>query len=94
MTVEITDNPDRQRYEAHVDGRLAGFTEYDRHDEYTVFPHTEVGGDFRGMGVAGALVRAAADELRASGGRAYPLCPYVKSWFDKHPEYQDVVYTP
>lgn len=94
MSVEIVDNPDRHRYEAHVDGAIAGYAEYDEHNDFVAFPHTEVGKSYQGMGIANSLVRRAADDLRAKGGKAYPLCPYVTTWFTKHPEYDDVLYQP
>lgn len=92
MTVEVIDNPDRGRFEARVDGELAGFTEYEKRESFTVMPHTEVDDAFRGQGVAGTLVRAALDEYRASGQKVKPLCPYVRDWIGRHPEYDDVVY--
>jgi predicted GNAT family acetyltransferase len=92
MSAEIVDNPDRSRYEARVDGAVAAYLEYDRHEHFTAFPHTEVNRAYRGQGLGSMLVRQALDDVRESGDKAYPLCPYVKSWLGKHPEYDDVLY--
>lgn len=94
MSVQIVDNPDRSRYEAQEDGTVVAYVEYDRHEDFTAFPHTEVSRGHQGQGLAGMLVRQAMDDIRESGDKAYPLCPYVKTWFDKHPEYGDILYQP
>jgi predicted GNAT family acetyltransferase len=40
-------------------------------------------------------VRHALDLVRADGTRkAVPVCPFVKAWIDKHPEYKDVTQDP
>ena len=43
--------PVRHRYEAWVDGALAGFSEYEPHQTWLVFTHTEVFAAFEGKGV-------------------------------------------
>ena len=90
--VATSHNPDLHRYEARIDGELAGFAEYQLTDELVVFTHTEVDDRFEGQGVGSALARYGLDEVRASGRRALPLCPFIKGWIDKHPDYADVVY--
>ncbi|NLE99070.1 MAG: N-acetyltransferase [Propionibacterium sp.] len=89
----ISHNPEQNRYEAHLDGDLAGFAEYMLSDQMITFTHTEVDPSFEGKGVGSALVRGALDDVRAQGGRrVLPICPFVKSWMAKHPEYQDLGY--
>lgn len=91
--VETTHNPDEHRYEAHLDGALAGFAEYQLTDKLVIFTHTEVGDEFEGKGVASALARFALDDVRAAGTRqVLPLCPFIKSWIGKHPDYEDLVH--
>lgn len=70
MSVQIVDNPDRSRYEAQEDGRVVAYVEYDRHEHFTSFPHTEVSKDHRGQGLGGMLVRQAMDDVRESGDKA------------------------
>lgn len=94
MSLKVIDNPDRSRFEAYVDGEFAGFTEYDKRESFTLMPHTEVGDAYQGQGVAGSLVRTALDELRASGQPVDPQCSYVRSWIERHPEYDGLVYRP
>ena len=94
MTDVVTShNPSESRYEAHLDGELAGFAEYQLTDELVVFTHTEVDERFEGKGVGSALARFALDDVRAAGERkVMPLCQFIKGWIGKHPEYTDLVY--
>ncbi|MDL4771735.1 GNAT family N-acetyltransferase [Actinomadura xylanilytica] len=91
MSKEISDDADRSRYEIRVDGALAGFAEYRRQEGEIVFTHTEVDSAFEGKGVGGALARGALDDVRAKGLNAVPLCPFIKGWIERHPDYADLV---
>ena len=53
--------------------------------------HTFVDDSLRGQGVAGALMEAVAGQLRCEGKTAKLTCSYAAQWFQKHPEYGDVV---
>jgi len=91
--IEVKNNPARHRYEALVDGKVAGFAVYGLTDSAIVFLHTEVGEEYGGQGVGSALARGALDDVRADGRRdVVPLCPFIKGWLDKHPDYQDLVH--
>jgi uncharacterized protein len=91
--VQTTHAPDRSRYEAHIDGELAGFAEYQLTDRLVVFTHTEVDPRFEGQGVGSALARFALDDVRSDGSRqVLPLCPFIKGWIGKHRDYLDLVY--
>lgn len=91
--VTVTNNPDEKRYEARVDSELAGFAEYQLTDQLIVFTHTEVDPAFEGKGVGGALARFALDDVREQGSRkVMPLCPFIKAWIGKHPDYIPLVY--
>lgn len=92
--VTITDNPDQTRYEAHIDGELAGFAVYQLTDDLIVFTHTEVFPQFEGKGVASALAKESLADVRAKGGRkVMPLCPFYKAYVSKHREdYADLIY--
>lgn len=84
---------DKSRYEAWLDGQLAGFADYQHSDGLITFTHTEIDPAFEGRGVGSALVRFALDDVRAAGERhVLPLCPFVKGWLQRHPEYADLIY--
>lgn len=91
MSVEVHDNPQQQRFEAFVDGELAGFAEYARRDGRYVFTHTVVDDAFEGHGVGSALARGALDAVRASGHEVVAICSFIRGWIAKHPEYDDLV---
>jgi predicted GNAT family acetyltransferase len=96
-TIEVVDNAGKKRFEVRVDGALAGFADYLVHPGFgerpgkVVFTHTEVEPDYQGQGVAQALAAQALDQVRASGRRVQPLCPFIASYIRKHPEYGDLV---
>ena len=90
--VEVTDNEAEKRYEARLDGELAGAAYYDSADDLIVFTHTEVDDAFEGHGVGSALARFALDDVRADGRRkVVARCPFIKGWIDRHPAYQDLL---
>lgn len=86
-------NEAEARYEAHLDGKLAGFAEYQLTDELIVFTHTEIDPSFEGRGIGSGLIRYALDEVAAKNDRkVMPLCPFVKAYIGKHREYVHLVY--
>ena len=91
--VVVTHNEDEHRWEARVGGELAGFAAYQLTDELVVFTHTEVDPAYEGGGVGSALARHALDEVADEGTRkVMPLCPFIKAWIARHPDYRPLVY--
>lgn len=90
--VHVVDAPERSRFEATLDGRLAGWAEYTPTPQMLVFTHTEVDPAFEGRGVGSALVRHALDDVRRRGTRALAVCPFVLAWIRRHPGYADLEY--
>jgi uncharacterized protein len=90
----ITDNPDARRYEARLDGVLAGWVDYGRVRTRLVALHTEVPPEFGGQGIASALVRRVLDDARAAGHTVTPRCPLFASHFQRHPEDRDLLAQP
>ncbi|BCT74230.1 hypothetical protein SCMU_00720 [Sinomonas cyclohexanicum] len=83
----------RHRYEVHVGGVTAGFTQYRVKEGGAVlaFDHTEVADGYSGMGLASKLVTFALDDVRAKGQHIRPYCPYVRAFLKRHREYADLV---
>jgi predicted GNAT family acetyltransferase len=91
MDLEVTDNPDKARFEIIVDGELAGFVLYHLRGNEIAFTHTETDDRFRGHGLGGHLVQASLDSARERHLAVLPYCPFVNSWIAAHPDYADLV---
>jgi uncharacterized protein len=92
VDLEVRDEPELGRYEARAGDGLAGYTRYAQGPgDLFVFTHTEVLPDYEGQGVGGTLVRGALDDVRRRGGRVEARCAFVRSWLDRHPDYQDLL---
>jgi predicted GNAT family acetyltransferase len=75
-------------YAEDADQKVIAEVTFPVKDGIATVNHTYVDESLRGQGVAGQLVKAAADQILASGFRIAATCPYAVSWFAKHPEYQ------
>lgn len=80
----------KHRYAIRVDGATAGFTVYRDRDGQRVFHHTEIDDAFAGQGLASVLVTEALNDVRRSGMRIVPVCPYVAKYLKKHEEFADI----
>lgn len=90
---EVTHDVEHSRYRARVDAVPAGVAVYQLTDELVVFTHTEVDPAFEGRGIGSALAKFALDDVRREGTRkVLPLCPFIKEWIGRHPDYVDLVY--
>jgi len=87
----VTDAPERERYEAHLDGELAGVLEYVVKHGRLALVHTEVLPAYEGRGIGSTLVRFALDDARQRGLRVIAICPYVQDYLTRHPEDDDIV---
>lgn len=95
MSVEVADNKERGRYEARLDGELAGFAQY-RMDgpQITIF-HAEVDPALEGRGVGSQLAKAALDDVGRRGLELVPRCPFIAAYVRRHPDlYLDLVAEP
>jgi predicted GNAT family acetyltransferase len=90
-SVSVIDKPDEGRYEALVDGTLAGSAFYNLSPGRIVFLHTEVDPSFEGHGVGSRLAKEALDDARSKGLHVVPRCPFIARYIREHPEYQDLV---
>jgi predicted GNAT family acetyltransferase len=94
MEPTVTDAPESSRYEIRDGDRLLGLAAYQRRGDQVVFTHTEVDDSPEHSGLGSRLVRAALDDVRSKGLTVVPLCPFVKGWIERHPEYRDLVAVP
>lgn len=82
---DVIDNQGQSRFEATVDGHLAELV-YRRNGNRLVLIHTEVPAELEGRGLGGRLVTAAIAEAAADGLTVVPLCPFARSWLERHPD--------
>lgn len=86
--IVLKNNEMARQFEWRTDGHLAK-VEYDfSSDKKRIFlTHTEVPPALEGKGVAARLVQAVLGHIEEKGWKLVPLCPYVKNYLKKHPEY-------
>lgn len=90
MSNDVRDNVALNRFELDAEGHIA-FSHYKRDGGLITIAHTEVPKELGGQGVGSALVRGLLDRVRAEGAKVRPLCPFVKAYIEKHPEYRNLV---
>jgi uncharacterized protein len=90
----VVDNESSRRYELWVGDDLAGVLIYRKRPEAIALVHTEVYPQFEGHGLGGTLVAGALDDIRRRGLGVVPICPFVRSYLERHPEYVDLVAEP
>ena len=90
LSIEVTDNPSKSRFEAVIADELA-IADYNIvGDTYAIY-HTEVPHHLRGNGYGGALVRGALDIIKERNQRVDPICPFVRAFIRDNPEYSDLI---
>jgi uncharacterized protein len=80
------------RFEADVEGGIA-HADYRMQGRVMRIVHTQVPVAAEGRGIAGQVVRAALEHARAHGLRVQPMCGYVRSYMQRHPETLDLLPT-
>lgn len=90
--LQITHDPENERYVLLRDGVELGQSAYDRSDPGLIeFLHTEIYPQFQERGLGSALAAGALDDVRAtSSDRVVALCPFIGSFIRTHPEYADL----
>jgi uncharacterized protein len=87
----VRNDAEASRYEIVEGDRVLGIAAYHHRGDTLVFTHTEVDKDSGHSGLGSTLVRAALDDVRSQGRKIVPLCPFVRGWIDRHPDYADLV---
>ena len=87
MDLRILDNPEKKRFEAPIEVKIA-FIEYIRAKDAIYLTHTEVPESLGGRGIGSALVKEVLQQIEGEGLLLAPLCPFVAGYLKKHPEWQ------
>ena len=92
--VVVHRNEARHRYELFVDGIEAGhilYRGYKYKPDAVGLVHTEISPRFDHLGLGVRLVEGALTDIRERGRRVIPVCGFVRSYIDSHPEFQELV---
>lgn len=74
------------------DGKEIAVVTFPNINENTVeINHTFVDESLRGKGVAAKLLILACEKIRLQGYKAVPTCSYAVAFFEKYPEYNDIL---
>lgn len=92
--MDIENNLKKGRWEVTDDGRVIAFAEYRSRPDKISFIHTEVDPDYEGQGIASRLAQAALDDAVARGVRIGVYCPFIRTYIDRHPKYEQYVDPP
>jgi predicted GNAT family acetyltransferase len=85
MTVAVTHDTARQRFEATVDGLLC-VADYQLRGNVMWMTHTGVPSAVGGRGIAAELVRVALAWAEEQGYTVEPSCSYVEVYMRRHPQ--------
>lgn len=78
------------RIEEERNGKVA-YLEYSLGGNVLELIHTEVPKELRGMGLASSLAERALSWARKENYKVDVICPFVREYINKHPEYADLV---
>jgi uncharacterized protein len=93
-TLRIEDDPSARRYRVWLGDEFAAYSEYENEPGRIVFTHTVVRPKFEGRGIGTRLAKYAVNDARARGLRITPVCPFIRSWLERHDEYDPIVDLP
>ncbi len=89
---EVTDNPDRRRYELRVNDQIVSIADYQLSPGGVVIvPYVETDPENRGNGMADRLMRGMLDDLRAHHRKLTPICPFAVAYVRRHPADHDLL---
>ncbi|MDE7403221.1 MAG: N-acetyltransferase [Muribaculaceae bacterium] len=77
-------------YATDASGKVVAEVTFPTVNGVSTINHTFVDPSLRGEGVAGKLVKLAADHIIAEGNKLAATCSYAVAWFKRHPEYKTV----
>ena len=91
--MDVQNLPSEHRFEIRI-GEEVAFLSYRRSGTTITLVHTEVPDSLRGRGLGDRLAQAALEHAREQGLMVIPVCPFVKAYITKHPEYASLVAGP
>lgn len=88
--MSFRDNPGESRFQRDTPFGPA-WADYVTRNDTRVLTHVETPPQWRGQGVAAALMADIVAYARAQGLKLAPRCSYAVAYFERHPEARDVL---
>lgn len=90
MDSQVQHEKNFHRFAVHLDGATA-LLAYKEEGDSIYLVHTEVPAAMEGQGIGGQLAKAALNYARENHLKVVARCPFVTSYLQRHPEYQDLL---
>lgn len=93
MDYKILNNQEKNQFEAVTEDKVIGLINYiiDKEDNTITVPHTEVNPEYEGQGIAGAMTQELLEYAKNKNLKVIPICPYTRTYIDRHPQYKDLL---
>lgn len=92
MLIQHEQNATKGAFYIELENKRVGEMTYSiASPELIIIDHTAVGEELKGKGAGMQLVNAAVEFARKNNIKIIPLCPFVKSVFEKKEEIRDVL---
>lgn len=90
MSYSIVDNKAAHQYELHFEGYMAVIT-YHLHQGAIELEHTVVPEALGGKGIGSAIAKYALEAAIKANVKVIATCPFIKTYIERHPQYQSLV---
>lgn len=91
MNYNIQHNISESRFEVIIDNLISEVDYIVDSDGTLQITHTVVPKQLEGKGIAAALTKAILSYVQNSNLKVQPICPYTKTYIERHPEYKNLV---
>ena len=88
---DVVLNEEARQFELVVDKHKAKVTYVMLNPTSIIFTHTMVPFSLKGRGIASYLAKYVLDYARENNLNVIPQCPFIRSYIERHPEYDDLV---
>ena len=85
----VVHQPDQNRFMIDLGDDMA-MVEYMQPGKNMIFTHTEVPVQYEGQGIGNILAEYALNYAKEQGYKVQPLCPFIKAYVLRHPEYKAI----
>jgi predicted GNAT family acetyltransferase len=89
---EVTHKEEAHRFELEFEDVIA-YIEYKvKKPKVFAFVHTKVPDAHKGKGIASQLTKGAFEWCKEQGVRIIPVCPFIVTYIERHPEWKVLLY--